>query len=723
VTSVDPTSPPHGLGLPALAAIGVGATLGVGAFVLPGMAVADAGPAAAIAYVVAGLVVLPAALSTAELATAMPEAGGTYLFVDRGMGPLMGTIAGLGVWASLLATTALALTGVGLHLEGLAGRLPGRAMAIGLAVVLTGLHLARGRTGGRVQGAIVMVTLVALVTLVVSGLATGDPTNLRPFAPGTAGSFLGAAGMVVVAYAGVTGVATVADRVRRPDRTIPLAILLTLGALVALHPALVLGLVAVLGVDGLGSATPTIDVAAAAWGTTGGTVMAVVAILSLVALAGAGVASASRYPAAMARNALAPAWLGRVGRRAAAPVWAVTVTGAVVVVLVLAVPAIELARFASALQLLVFAMVHLAVVAFRSSGVAWYQPSFLSPAHPLVAVVGIAGSLGLLVALGPGPLVVAAAIVAAGTLWYRAFGRSRASRESALLDAFRVRENERVVGAAAAAIRRDGVLHPLVLTRHNATPAKAAELVHLGDGLLHPGGHLHVVRLRTDTAGTTTPLVWDRILAPEDPAPKSTLTLTDADAADVAGHIRAIGIDLLIAELPPATRRTSQFVEDVRWVADNAGCDTAFVRYRGLAAIDHIVILGSGGPADALKLALAERLARTEGARLSLVHVVPETASGAQVDFIAEYQRRLAALCRVPVESRTPRASNLMTGIRTAVGADADLVVIGAPLETGTGLGLADRIMETLDTPVMAVGVRSYERQTLRRSLLQRVMY
>ena len=93
----------------------------------------------------------------------------------------------------------------------------------------------------------------------------------------------------------------------------------------------------------------------------------------------------------------------------------------------------------------------------------------------------------------------------------------------------------------------------------------------------------------------------------------------------------------------------------------------------------------------------------------AVVYVMVATLVMAQVDFIAEYQRRLAALCRVPVESRTPRASNLMTGIRTAVGADADLVVIGAPLETGTGLGLAlcRRNVSLLGGHIRCTGMRN----------------
>ena len=78
--------------------------IGGGLFVLPGMAAAKTGtgPSIWLAYLVAGLCVLPAALSKSELATAMPTSGGTYVYLERAFGPLTGTIAGLGLWLSLL---------------------------------------------------------------------------------------------------------------------------------------------------------------------------------------------------------------------------------------------------------------------------------------------------------------------------------------------------------------------------------------------------------------------------------------------------------------------------------------------------------------------------------------------------------------------------------------------------------------------------------------------
>ena len=82
-----------------------------GFFLLPGLAAAATGTSVVLAYLVAGILVLPAMFSKAELATAMPTSGGTYVYLDRTFGPLTGTIAGLGVWISILLKSAFALVG------------------------------------------------------------------------------------------------------------------------------------------------------------------------------------------------------------------------------------------------------------------------------------------------------------------------------------------------------------------------------------------------------------------------------------------------------------------------------------------------------------------------------------------------------------------------------------------------------------------------------------
>ena len=88
------------LGLRHVFSLSTGAMLSSGLFLLPGLAAAKAGPAAILAYLIAGVLAVPAMLSVSELATALPKAGGAYYFLERALGPAVGTVAGFGTWLS-----------------------------------------------------------------------------------------------------------------------------------------------------------------------------------------------------------------------------------------------------------------------------------------------------------------------------------------------------------------------------------------------------------------------------------------------------------------------------------------------------------------------------------------------------------------------------------------------------------------------------------------------
>ena len=93
--------------------IAAGAMISSGLFVLPGLIYAKTGPAVILAYILAGIFVLPALFTKAELATAMPKAGGGYFFVERSMGSVAGVIGGFAEWFSLSIKSAFALVGIG----------------------------------------------------------------------------------------------------------------------------------------------------------------------------------------------------------------------------------------------------------------------------------------------------------------------------------------------------------------------------------------------------------------------------------------------------------------------------------------------------------------------------------------------------------------------------------------------------------------------------------
>ena len=133
------------LGLYPTLMISIGAMIGSGIFVLPAIGFDEAGPSVVLAYLLAAVVVLPAALSKAELGTAMPESGGDYLYIERALGPLAGTIAGICAWFSLTFKSAFALVGLGAYLLLLTplGATQITLVGVGLAVLIVALNISR----------------------------------------------------------------------------------------------------------------------------------------------------------------------------------------------------------------------------------------------------------------------------------------------------------------------------------------------------------------------------------------------------------------------------------------------------------------------------------------------------------------------------------------------------------------------------------------------------
>lgn len=708
------------LGLYGVFAVSVGAMIGSGIFVLPGLATKIAGPAVVLAYFIAGLVIFPAALSKSEMATAMPESGGTYLYIDRAMGPLMGTIAGFGVWFSIIFKSAFALVGLGAYLK-LFEHLPERPVAVVLALVIITINIAGVKTTARFQSFLIALVLGALAFFVLRGAGSVDSTQFEPFLSQGFKGLVSATGLVFVSFIGVTKVASIAEEVRRPNRNIPAGMLLSVGLMIVIYPLLTWVMVGTTGAAALSeTVTPMSTSAEQFMGTLGVDVISIVAIIALVSMANAGVLASSRYPFAMARNALAPPFLAKISSRST-PAYSIIVTGVVLLALIIFVPILELAKLASAFQLIVFSLINLAVIAFRESHLDWYQPTFKSPLYPWTQIVGIGGALILLTQMGVVPVIGAVLIVGGGILWYRSFGQSRASRESASLDALRIRDTERLVSMTKQALAQPGAAHVLVVSWRGMKRKRLRAILQIAADLTRAGGTIDVSRLdRSGPGGAREEQAW--ALEIQAIAKKVGVDINEvfpcAIREDQQRRIDDHSVDLLLAEMPSDIRANKPFVRDLRWLRDNSECDTILFRNRGLDKIDTLVILGSGGPYDVLKISLADRIAQRENASIRFVHVVNEEATEAQVASITEYHDRLHDMIDLPTESRIEPAEELVNTL-SRLSRGANLVVLGAVASRFRLVAdLADRITEMVDAPALVV----YANVSARKSILGRII-
>jgi len=424
------------LGLFGVYAIATGSTLSAGFFLLPGLAAEKAGPALVLAYLVAVIPLIPATFSVIELGTAMPRAGGVYYFLDRSLGPLFGMIGGIGTWLALVLKVAFALVGMGAYLTVFVPELPITPVAVAIAAALTLLNYFGAKKSSRVQGLLVTILLAILGGFLLGGTFQIQPANFRGFFDAGFSGILATAGMIYISYVGVTNVASLSEEIRKPERNLPLGILLALATAVFVYGLGTAVMVGALPMTTLmGNLTPVADAAGVLFGPVGIVVVSVAALLAFISVANAATMSASRYPFAMSRDHLLPRVFQALGVRGTPP-FAILLTGGTIVAILLAMEPGGIAKLASAFQLLLYAIVCLAVIVMRESRIEAYDPGAPSPLYPWMQLFGIVSPLFVIAFMGWVPAVFIGALIVLGTLWYWIYARENVIRTGAIYHIF-----------------------------------------------------------------------------------------------------------------------------------------------------------------------------------------------------------------------------------------------------------------------------------------------
>lgn len=425
------------LGLLDVFAIAAGAMISSGLFVLPGIAFSIAGPAMITSYLVAGLLVVPAIFSKAELATAMPKTGGTYFYIERSMGALPGTLAGLAHWLSISLKSAFALVGIGAFVSVFypsIGVIEIKCIAVVCCLMFAGLNLFSVKGTGRAQSALVAGLLLILCLYVLSGIGKVDPVRLTPYNPHGTRAILATAGMVFVSYGGLTKIASVGEEIRNPARTIPLGMFSAFVVVNALYLLVIFVTVGVVPAESLsGSLMPISLGARITEGRIGLVLTSIAALMAFITTANAGILSASRSPMAMSRDGLLPASLQKTSRRFGTPHISIAVTAGFMIVVILALSVENLVKVASVMMIMLFVLVNVAVIIMRQSNIPNYRPTFRTPLYPWPQVIGIVAYCFLIIEMGAVPLILTGVFAVAAMLWYLIYVHRRIDRESALV--------------------------------------------------------------------------------------------------------------------------------------------------------------------------------------------------------------------------------------------------------------------------------------------------
>jgi APA family basic amino acid/polyamine antiporter len=349
------------LSLPWLVFYGVGVTVGAGIFALIAEIVGVAGDHAPLAFVAAGIVAAFTGLSYAVLASAFPRAAGEAVFVKTGIGEAMGRIVGLAVVAVAITSSAVIGLAFARYVESFSG-LPEPLSFVAVLAALSLVAIAGVKESVVFAAAITVLEVGTLLVVVAAGLpmvASADaPVWSLPSGWGGWNAVFAGAFVAFFAFIGFEDIENMAEETRDAERTIPLAILLTLVISVVIYAAVALVAAAYPDRPGLiASKAPLADLFAALTGWPGApvAVMASVAMINGILVQ---IVMASRVIYGMAKEGMVPQSFASLHETRQTPARAILMLAAAITALGLLVPLLSLAELTSFVVLLVFAAVN-----------------------------------------------------------------------------------------------------------------------------------------------------------------------------------------------------------------------------------------------------------------------------------------------------------------------------------------------------------------------------
>lgn len=683
------------LGLFSVFAISTGAMLGPGIFVLPGLAHTIGGPAVILAYTTAGLLVIPAALNMAEMSTSLPESGGPYLFLDRSLGPMAGTLTGLGTWISLILKSAFSLVGLGAYLLFFTG-LPNYLaveVALGIAIFLIGLNAFGAKKAGQVQTVLVLVTMFVLIDFVGWGSIEVRRSHYHPFFEQGMFGFFGAMAFVFVSYAGIAKVVSVAEEIKNPSRNIPWGISLSLVVMILIYSLVVYVIVGVVPADQLGHGMnklmPLVQAGKELGGYWGMEIMSGIAVLALASMANAGLMAASRFPLPLARDQILPRVLSKISPTFSTPFISILLTGTIMILFISTLPVKSLAKLASAFLLVVFGLINLAVIVFRESEIEWYDPDFQAPMYPFLQLFGFLTCLVLIGFMGWFPLGGAATLLVGCLIWYYVYARPRVDREGAFFKSSIDEKDEVQIFQSARSSR-----------------SKKGESVIVPFFGLEDQDMIQVerrIRLAAALCGSDERLdVVDFVEVPEqsflsgfDPEPEAFSALEQRVQVLENEISNEIHLDQVVTHSSRGALRNYAEDEQPHWVVfdwqepstwsvligtwtwwlENFPCDTLFFEDRDKPELKDIIVLTEPGPYDGEVVYAADHIAQYFDGEVTFMNPLIRYSRRA-LEFVDSYQDELQELCDAPSNARSVSPDEWVDAV-VERSTEADLILVG----------------------------------------------
>lgn len=414
VTEEEGESLKKSVGALQLTAMGVGAIIGTGIFVVIGEGAAVAGPAVIISFILAAVACVFSALSYAELASSIPVSGSAYTYSYATLGELTAWIIGWDLILEYGVSVAAIAVGWGGNLNAFFDSAFGFALpeaiatspedggvlnlpAVFITLAITFLLVRGTRESARANLVMVVLKLATLTFFLVIAFANFGRGNFENFAPDGRDGITAAAAIIFFAFIGFDAVSTGSEESNNPRRDLPLAIIGSLAICTVFYVLVAVGAIGIASPAQLSASDAPLaaaldEGAGISWAASVLSFGALVAITSVVLVIMYG---QTRIFFAMCRDGLLPRRLGHVHPRYGTPARLTIGMGILISILAALVPLSEIIKLVNIGTLFAFVLVNIGVIVLRRTKPDMPRP-YQVPFSPVFPLLGILSAVYLM---------------------------------------------------------------------------------------------------------------------------------------------------------------------------------------------------------------------------------------------------------------------------------------------------------------------------------------